>query len=91
MVGFDDDWVDALGDRQATYTNLDAGDYRFEVMGSNNDGVWNPEARALNIRINPPVWQTWWAYSFTSLLSVWHFSAATKQHSSSTIRSRETV
>ena len=41
MVGFDDDWVDALGDRQATYTNLDAGDYRFEVMGSNNDGVWN--------------------------------------------------
>ena len=63
MVGFDDDWVDALGDRQATYTNLDAGDYRFEVMGSNNDGVWNPEARALNIRINPPVWQTWWAYS----------------------------
>ena len=63
MVGFDDDWVDALGDRQATYTNLDAGDYRFEVMGSNNDGVWNPEARALNIRINPPLWQTWWAYS----------------------------
>ncbi len=63
MVGFDDDWVDALGDRQATYTNLDPGDYRFEVMGSNNDGVWNPEARALNIRINPPLWQTWWAYS----------------------------
>jgi PAS domain S-box-containing protein len=62
LVGFDADWVDALGDHQATYTNLDAGTYRFEVMGSNNDGLWNPALSSLEIEVMPPPWQTWWAY-----------------------------
>ena len=36
------------------YANLPPGEYRFEVQGSNNDGVWADETRTLDIVISPP-------------------------------------
>jgi diguanylate cyclase (GGDEF)-like protein len=63
LEGFDADWID-LGDmRRATYTNLQAGSYVFRVKGSNNDGVWNETAVATHIKVLPPPWKTWWAYT----------------------------
>jgi len=62
MENFDDDWVDAGIQRNATYTNLDAGEYVFRVRASNRDGVWNEEGASLKIIIPPPFWATWWAY-----------------------------
>ncbi|XOV87999.1 MAG: two-component regulator propeller domain-containing protein [Pseudomonadota bacterium] len=63
LEGFDRDWVDARpGTRQVTYTNLDSGEYRFRVRGSNNDGVWNEAGTSLGVVVKPPVWATWWAY-----------------------------
>lgn len=61
LAGFDREWVSAHGIRQATYTNLDAGDYVFRVQGSNNDGVWNHNGLAIDVKVAPPVWATWWA------------------------------
>ena len=63
LEGFEDEWtyVDASM-REATYTNLDPGDYVFRVMGSNNDGVWNEQGVSLKISISPPWWETQWAY-----------------------------
>jgi signal transduction histidine kinase len=55
----DKDWVDAGGRRQAFYTNLGPGTYRFQVIASNNDGVWNTTGAALGFRIAPTWWQTW--------------------------------
>lgn len=63
LLGFDEKWIDAGISRLATYTNLSAGNYVFEVMGSNNDGLWNLEPTRLKIHIAPPWWQTSWAYS----------------------------
>ncbi len=42
LQGFDADWrtVDSK-ERLAVYTNLNAGDYVFNVQGTNEDGVWN--------------------------------------------------
>jgi PAS domain-containing protein len=60
MEGFDEDWVHAGTKREATYTNLDHGEYTFRVKGSNNDGVWNEDGTSLRITIVPPYWQTWW-------------------------------
>lgn len=62
MQGFDRDWIHAGNKRTATYTNLDAGTYVFEVKASNNDGVWSDEITRLTINILPPFWRTWWAY-----------------------------
>ncbi|MEO8210582.1 MAG: triple tyrosine motif-containing protein, partial [bacterium] len=60
MEGFDKDWIYCGTRRQATYTNLDPGEYVFRVKGSNNDGIWNEEGTAVKIRITPPYWKTWW-------------------------------
>jgi PAS domain S-box-containing protein len=62
LLGFDDDWIDANGEHRVTYTNLDAGNYIFELMGSNNDGLWNEAVTSISVRVEPPPWETWWAY-----------------------------
>ena len=64
LEGFDKDWVDAGTQRNATYTNLDAGEYTFRVTACNADGVWNEQGASLKIIIPPPFWATWWAYGF---------------------------
>ena len=63
LVGFDQDWNQVGTRRHATYTNLDPGEYFFEVRGSNNDGVWNNQGQRLRITVLPPLWRTWWAYT----------------------------
>lgn len=62
MEGFDDDWNYVGNQRNATYTNLDAGDYVFKLMASNNDGVWNEQPIRVEFEILPPWWRTSWAY-----------------------------
>ena len=43
LEGFDQAWVEAGARREAYYTNIPPGSYRFHVQGSNADGVWNQE------------------------------------------------
>ncbi len=61
LESFDQQWqyTDAKR-RSATYTNLDPGDYTFHVKASNNDGVWNEQGVALQVRILPPWWNALW-------------------------------
>jgi diguanylate cyclase (GGDEF)-like protein len=68
LVGFDRDWNEVGSRRSATYTNLDAGDYRFEVRAANDEGLWSERPATLRIHVLPPPWQTWWAYTLYALL-----------------------
>ena len=52
----------------ASYTNMDPGKYTLRVLATNGDGIWNTEAKSIRIIINPPWWQTNWAYGFYILL-----------------------
>ncbi|MBB5438384.1 ligand-binding sensor domain-containing protein/signal transduction histidine kinase/CheY-like chemotaxis protein [Pedobacter sp. AK017] len=61
LEGFEKDW-NYVNIPSATYTNLPSGKYKLLVKGSNNDGLWNNTPTAMEIRILPPLWQTWWAY-----------------------------
>ena len=70
LEGYEEDWVDAGTQRNATYTNLDAGEYVFRVKACNLDGVWNEEGASVKIIISPPFWATWWAYIIYFLLCV---------------------
>lgn len=54
----------------ASYTNLDPGEYVFEVRACNNDGVWNNAGAQIRIIIHPPIWMTWYAYSLYVLMAV---------------------
>lgn len=60
---YDDDWHIVGNQRTATYTNLDAGTYTFEVKAANNDGVWTDEIKTIRIVVLPPWWKTWWAFT----------------------------
>ena len=62
LKGFDKKWIGPTTNNQAIYTNLDPGEYIFEVKGSNNAGLWNDNIRRIHITITPPVWLSWWAY-----------------------------
>jgi len=63
LEGFDKDWINAGKMRFASYTNVHGGNYTFRVIGSNNDGVWNETGASIQIRVTPPPWKTWWAYT----------------------------
>jgi len=41
LEGFDRDWVDAGTRRQASYTNLNPGTYRFQVRAAIDDSAWS--------------------------------------------------
>jgi signal transduction histidine kinase len=45
---------------EAVYTNLSPGPYRFRVVASNSDGVWNDSETALAFTIAPAWWETRW-------------------------------
>ncbi len=58
LIGFDREWVDDGPLHRATYTNLAPGDYVFQVMAANNDGVWSTQPLTVNLRATPPPWAT---------------------------------
>lgn len=63
LIGYTDDWmVPAPGNRTASFANLPAGDYTFEVKANNGEGKWSEKPVKLYIHILPPWYKTWLAY-----------------------------
>ena len=71
LEGFDEDWVNTSYNRRfATYTNLDPGEYTFQVKASNNDGIWNSTPNSIKLIIKPPWWNTILFYIILGLLLI---------------------
>ncbi len=71
LSGYNDNWIEAETRRNAVYTNIPAGEYTFEVMGSNNSGKWNPEPASLEISIAPYFYETaWFQFLIVGLLGL---------------------
>jgi diguanylate cyclase (GGDEF)-like protein len=64
LLGFEREWRNT-DIRQANYTNLPPGPYRFEVRAGYG-GAWGAIA-ALPFRIIPAWWQTWWFRTLAGL------------------------
>jgi signal transduction histidine kinase len=60
LDGFDGDWSEPGAAREAVYTNLRPAEYRFRVIASNSDGLWNGSEATLAFEIRPALWQTAW-------------------------------
>ena len=60
LTGFDEGWNEVGSRRSATYTNLDPGNYTFEVKGLNSEGEWASETARVALTIVPPFYKTWW-------------------------------
>jgi signal transduction histidine kinase/ligand-binding sensor domain-containing protein len=67
LEGSDRDWSEPVTERQAVFTNLGPGTYRFRVMASNSEGIWNSDEAVLPFTIAPAWWQT---RSFWALIGV---------------------
>lgn len=60
LEGFDRTWVEIPNRREATYTNLPPGHYRFRVQATNNDGIWSEAQTMPTLRVLPKFYQTYW-------------------------------
>src|SRR6185295_4919683 len=68
LDSFDRGWSEPTAAREAVYTNLGPGPYRFRVVASNADGIWNSDAATIDFEIEPVFWQTWW-FRLSALLA----------------------
>jgi signal transduction histidine kinase/ligand-binding sensor domain-containing protein len=74
LEGRDKDWENPGLRRQAFYSDLRPGSYRFRVIASNNDGVWNETGAALDFKVAAAWYQTIWfrsAFLVACLLLFW--------------------
>lgn len=67
LEGLEPDWNEAGARRTANYNHVPPGDYRFQVIACNNDGVWNEVGATLAIAMRPYFWQTKWFLGLTVL------------------------
>ncbi|HTL99231.1 MAG TPA: diguanylate cyclase [Holophagaceae bacterium] len=66
LQGFEDQWRDTKF-REARYTALPPGLYRFEVRAAHGDGVYgSPDT--VDFRILAPWWRAWWFYGLCFVL-----------------------
>jgi signal transduction histidine kinase len=74
LEGMDAGWRDARSRRQAFYTNLPPGKYRFVVSASNGDNLWNEAGATMNMEVPPAFNQTTWFLSLcllAAMLALW--------------------
>jgi signal transduction histidine kinase/ligand-binding sensor domain-containing protein len=60
LEGLDVGWSKASPQRNATYSRLSPGGYRFQVMACNSSGIWNETGASFGFTVMPFIWQTWW-------------------------------
>ncbi len=61
LVGFENTWKTAFSGQQfVEYTNLNPGDYTFEIIGENGDAEASSENIAFHLHVRPPFWSTLW-------------------------------
>lgn len=60
LNNFETDWADAGAKRVATYNYIPPGEYSFQVIACNNDGLWNETGARLKFEVLPYFWQTTW-------------------------------
>jgi signal transduction histidine kinase/ligand-binding sensor domain-containing protein len=70
LEGRDRDWENPGLRRQAFYSDLRPGTYRFRVIAANNDGVWNKTGAALEFRVAAAWYQTIWFRSLCCVVGV---------------------
>ncbi len=60
LTGLDKSWNDGSNSRIVRYNKLPPGEYKFNVIACNEDGIWNESGASINLIIQPPFYRTWW-------------------------------
>jgi ligand-binding sensor domain-containing protein/signal transduction histidine kinase len=67
LHGLDSDWVEAGNRRLAFYSYVPPGNYWFQVIACNADGLWNVTGATIGLTVAKYFWQTWWFTGLSSL------------------------
>jgi signal transduction histidine kinase/ligand-binding sensor domain-containing protein/CheY-like chemotaxis protein len=59
LAGLESNWVEGAL-REARYSNLAPGNYRFEVEARLRSGEWSARPAAVSFAVTSPWWATWW-------------------------------
>jgi signal transduction histidine kinase/ligand-binding sensor domain-containing protein/DNA-binding response OmpR family regulator len=68
LVPYDRGWIEAGTRREAFYTQVPPGRYRFEVMAAGPDGGWSPAA-TIPVELVPRFFETGWFRALCVLLA----------------------
>lgn len=60
LKGLSDEWMSYRDERKVVYSALPPGNYEFEVLGSNNDGVWSADPVTYAFKVPAYWYQTLW-------------------------------
>lgn len=74
MEGQDDGWISSGHRREAFYTNLRPGTYRFRIAAANEDGVENVDGASVVIEVVPTFVQSIWflvALAVAAVVVLW--------------------
>ena len=64
LRGYDNRWIEVdAQNRSVFYTKVPAGNYVFEVLAANNDGIWSDTPKQIAIKRLPIPLLSWWAYA----------------------------
>lgn len=71
LSGLDTTWAEQTGNHiEIVYNALPSGDFQFEAIALNEDGVASEETVNFHFTIKPPFWQTWWFYLLVAILTI---------------------
>jgi len=70
MQGLHEEWINVGNKHEATFTNLNPGNYIFQVKSTNSNGYWANNIKSVKIYIKPPYWSTWWFKTFASIFII---------------------
>ncbi|MCB0755495.1 MAG: SpoIIE family protein phosphatase, partial [Flavobacteriales bacterium] len=70
LEGHEKDWTPLSNEFKATYTGLPAGNYTFQVIACNENGICNPKPETFQFRISPPFWQALWFHISVAVVIV---------------------
>lgn len=60
LLGLERDWREAGAQRTVAYDSVPPGNYRFQVLAANNDGIWNETGAVIMVDVLPHFWETRW-------------------------------
>ena len=69
LKGLENSWYTVNENNSVTFRNIPPGKYEFLIKARIHNQEWPEEATSLTIRINPPLWLTWWAKLIYILIS----------------------
>ncbi len=89
LVGYNQDWVDAGDQRAIRFDNLAPGNYTLQLNSTNTNGRWSDNIKVLTIKVSPPFWLSWWAYTIYLLATVFFLFVYWKSYQKRLVRKQE--